>query len=215
MKDRFILIQIILLLITGVAGAQESDFLQYDYAALDLSLSVPSTWTHNGMLATTKTEFIKQFGRTYTGPDGNDVWHAFGSFISLEVDSTMVPSDSAYSMHELKIFVERSPTWIKQWLCRFGKRSIWKEDEPYSAEMVIVQEKTLENAPFQPDIFGVYGKVYELKSARTNLSTLRHVYAFVHEKRCYQIEIESTSAKKSEAAYLHERILGTLKIDAD
>ena len=214
MKDRFIRTQLVLLLITGTAGAQESDFLEYDYAALGLSLSVPSTWTYNGMLATTKTEFIKEFGRTYTGADGSDLWRAFGSFISLEVDSTLVPSDSAYSLHELRIFVERSPTWIKQWLCRFGKRTIWRE-EPQTREMVVVQERTLENAPIQPDIFGVYGKVYELKSARTNLSTLRHVYAFVHQKRCYNIEIESTSAKKMEAAYLHERILGTLKVDAD
>ena len=212
MTFRFYSILAASLFFSSLVFAQNEALVEYDYRDVGLLFSVPDSWTHNGMMAKTKAEFIAEFGWNYTRPDAKDLWHAYGSFIGLDVDSTLVPSDSAYALHKLTIFVERSPTWVKQWLCRLGRRSIWGDDEAERPEMEVVNEWALDRVPIKTDFFGGYGKVFELKSRRTVLPILRHEYSFVHKEKCYQIKLESTAARKADSVALHERVLDSFRL---
>ena len=214
MKLRVLIASFTWLLFSGTAFSQVPDLIEYDYGDIGLFFSVPDTWTHNGVMTKTKAEFIKQFGWNYTKPDAGDLWHAFGSFISVEVDSSLIPSDSAYSIHKLTIAVERSPTWLKQWLCRIGKRFLWDDRGPEGRDVEIVSEKSIDQKYFQSGLLEEFGKEYWLSTRQTNLTTLGRVISFVHQERCYEIKMESTSANLAKAAHLHEQIMGTMKLMA-
>jgi hypothetical protein len=192
--------------------AQEAAFRTFDFQEVELQFSVPENWVHSGLVTKTKSEFIREFGRVYEQPDSAEVWSAFTSFNRVEVDSSLVPSDSAYSIHFLTIFVQRSRTLYRQWLCWHDRRSLWEGNEQRTPESRVISEKRLRGGRSVPPIIGVYAKEYELATERVEVSTLGHVTSFVHEEKCYRIKLESTSVDTNQSAWLHDRILRTVRI---
>ena len=203
-----------LLLFTGVeaAVAQSQAMQEYDYGGLGLAFSVPSTWTHNGVVITTKADFIRQFGRTYNEPDSSSVWNAYGSFFYIDIDSSRVPAEDAYAIHRLTLSVQRSRTMYRKLLCRFGKKSLWEDVELVKADARLVSEENISSPASISQLFGNYAKAYERTTAGTNLPTIGRMYRFYMQERCYTLKIESTSQRKSQNKRLHEVIVNSLKL---
>ena len=197
---------------TGNVIAQAQALKPYDYSRIGLTFSVPESWQHAGTSVTTKAAFIKQFGWTYDKPDAGDVWSAVGSFSSVAVDSTLIPSDSAYTIHHLTIFVSRSNTLYKQWLCRHRRSSLWAEKPLVRDSYTLLSSDKMGPYDLPTGLSNAYGIVYEYASQQSPLSTLGHVFSFVHQEKCFEIQLESTSALPTERLMLHRRILDTVKI---
>ena len=197
---------------TGTVYGQATAFKAYDYSKMGLSLSVPDSWHHAGSNITTKAAFIKQFGWTYDKPDAGDIWSAVGSFSSMTVDSTLMPSDSAYTLHHLTIFVSRSNTLYKRWLCRHRRSSVWSEKPLVKSGQHLLTSNKMGPFDLPMGLSTAYGKGYEYSSKQSDLSTLGHVFSFVHQEKCFEIQLETTSAFQAERLALHKRILDTVRL---
>ncbi|MFK7848826.1 MAG: hypothetical protein AB8G77_26300 [Rhodothermales bacterium] len=197
---------------TNAAHAQSTPLQHYDYRKIGLSISVPAHWLHDGLTTTTKAEFIKKFGWHYDKPDANDIWNAVGSFSSIEVDSTRLPSDDAYSMHRLTIFVNRANTLYKQWLCRFGRANLWQAKPLINEANTLTSERKI--GPFEQPagIARGFGKSYEYTSNEPGLPTLGHTFYFVHQERCFEINIESSTTEAATNESLHQDILNKISL---
>ena len=114
---------IFVLVVSGKGYAQDIQFKKQDYSKIGLTFIVPVTWEHDGLITTSKAAFIEQFGWIYDKPDAHDLWSAVGSFTSITVDSTRIPSDDAFAMHKMTIFVNRAHTLYRRWLCLQRKKS--------------------------------------------------------------------------------------------
>jgi len=163
-------------------------------------------------VTTTKAQFFAKFGWKYGGEDGGDLWSAFGSFSHVDVDSSLVPSDSAYSTHFLTLFVERSPTLYRKWLCRLGRRSLMTDIDEVKAGTTVVSERRLPAPSPSADQVGMFGIGFTRIAAGARLPTVGRAYAFVHRDMCYSIKIESTSARAGDNEHLHDRMFRTLKL---
>ena len=212
MKTGASLLGLCIALQVNLAIAQDQAFRQYDYSSVGLAFSVPAGWTHNGLATTTKAAFIKQFGWIYDKPDAGDIWNAVGSFSSVDVDSSLVPSDSAYTLHHLTIFVSRANTLYKQWLCNFRRISIWEPRPVVKADDRLFREFRIDPPDMPDGLSSAYGKYYEYAGKDAPLPTIGHVFSFVHQERCFDIRLESTSANMMHYATLHDQILNTVRL---
>ena len=194
------------------AKAQSVPLQGYDYARIGLSLGVPAHWLHHGLTTTTKAEFIKQFGWHYDKPDAHDIWNAVGSFSSIEVDSTRLPADEAYAIHRLTIFVNRANTLYKQWLCRFGRANLWQAKPLIKEGSTLISERKIGPFEWPEGLARGSGKSYEYISSEPNLPTLGHRFYFLHQKRCFEINIESSTAMPGIYERLHKNILDTISL---
>ena len=57
----------------------------------------------------------------------------------------------------------------------------------------------------------VKGILYQYDTGQVNVLTTGHVYTFVHQEKCYEFRLESTSANPVESIRLHERIINSLE----
>ncbi len=206
-----------LIVSVNIAAAQtevisQEIFTQYDYSAVGLAFSVPENWTHNGLSTTTKAAFIKQFGWIYDKPDAGDIWNAVGSFSSVNVDSSLIPSDSAYTIHHLTIFVSRANTLYKQWLCKFRRSSILEPRPVVKEDDMLFLEKRIGEVELPYGLSSAYGKYYEYAGKNAPLPTVGHVFSFLHQERCFDIRLESTTAELKQYAALHNQILASVKL---
>ena len=142
MKGRFFLL-IVSLLFPAMASAQEMQFKKQDYGEVGLSFMLPSSWEHDGLNTTTKAAFIKQFGWTYTQPDADDIWSAMGSFSSISVDSTLLPYDSAFEMHNMTLYVNRANTLYRRWLCLQRKKSVFESKPLINGKFELKRKNTI------------------------------------------------------------------------
>lgn len=197
----------------GHAAAQTPPLKPYDvYRAIGLAVSVPATWTHDGITTTTKAEFIRKFGFNYDKADNDEIWRAHGRFSLIEVDSTLIPSDSAYALHFFTIFVERSRTLYKQWLCRHGKETLFSEMDFVPPGATIAQAEDIGPPRQLQDGWTVYGKAYELTKEGVTLPIVGRIYSFNHEEQCYSIKLESTAPDRRNSIRMHERIANSLEV---
>lgn len=183
-----------------------------EYKTIGLAFDVPDNWTHDGITTTTKSEFIREFGFNYQKPDGDEIWRAHGRFSFVEVDSTLMPSDSAHALHFFTIFVARSRTLYKQWLCRHGKQSLFEEIDYAPPEATVVRSEDLSPPRLLENDRTVYGKAYELAKEGVPLPTIGRIYTFNHEERCYRIKIESTAIDRRHSIRMQERIANSIQV---
>lgn len=208
-------LSIVSLLLAVAASAQNRSFRTYTFREMDLRVSVPASWTHNGMVARSKAEFIRSFGRTYDKPDGADLWNAFSSFIDVDVDSTRLPAEAAYHVHRFTIVVERASTWLKQWLCRWGKRPIWTDRLVLHAGARLIEEEVLRRSHLPAGLPGAFGKRYVFETPASPAITVGHVLFFPHEQRCYELRLESTSDDPQGSTRLQRQVLEMLALMPD
>lgn len=183
-----------------------------DYAIIGLSFSVPDSWQHDGLQTTSKAAFIKHFGWVYDKPDKDAIWNAVGRFSSIQVDSTRLPDTDAYAIHNLTIFVNRANTLYKQWLCRRHRLNLFQTKPLIKEDARLISQKKLAPADLPDGLTRAHGQSYQYQSYQDQLTTLGHVFAFVHQARCFEIKIESTSAFVNAQAALHKHILGTFEL---
>ncbi len=193
-------------------NAQDVALRTQVFPEIGLSLALPDAWSSSDLVVTTRAEFFGKFGWNYRGDDAEAVWSAFGSFSHVDVDSSLVPADSAYRTHFLTLFVERSPTLYRQWLCRLGRRSLMTDIDEVKAGTTVVSERRLPAPSPSADQVGVYGIGFTRIAAGARLPTVGRMYAFVHREMCYSIKIESTSARAEENERLHERMFRSLRL---
>lgn len=193
--------------ITTTAQSQAND-----YATIGLTFSVPDTWQHDGLQTTSKAAFIKQFGWVYDKPDKDAIWNAVGRFSSVQVDSARLPGADAYTMHNLTIFVNRANTLYKQWLCQRHRLNLFQTKPLVKEDARLVSQKKLGPADLPHGLARAHGQSYQYQSAQTQLTTLGHVFAFVHQARCFEIKIESTAAFVGAQTALHQHILNTFEL---
>ena len=205
---------VIIMILWGAAveacSAQEINFLVYDYSEVGLTFMVPAEWEHDGLTTTTKAEFIKHFGWVYDEPDANDLWSAYGSFSSVAVDSTRLPSDASLTIHTMKVFVNRAHTFYKRWLCLYRKNNILESKPLVNEGYALVQEKRMAPLELPPNLSDAKGISYQYHSRQVNLPTYGHVYTFVHQDKCYEIRLESTSANPIWSNRLHGHIVSSM-----
>ncbi len=187
------------------------------YSAIGLSFSVPEHWQHDGLQTTSKAAFIKQFGWIYDKPDKDDIWNAVGRFSSVEVDSTRLPAADAYVIHNLTIFVNRANTLYKQWLCRQHRLNLFQTKPLVKEDARLLAQRQLPAVDLPDGLTRTKGQSYEYQSHHQQLNkprvtTLGHVFAFVHQARCFEIKIESTSVSTAMQAAVQQRILDTFEI---
>ncbi len=192
--------------------AQTAAFTRYDYSAVGLSFSVPEDWTHNGLSTTTKAAFIKQFGWIYDKPDAGEIWNAVGSFSKVSIDSTLIPSDSAYTIHHLTIFVSRANTLYKQWLCKYRRDNILEPRPVIKEDDWLFREQRIDDLELPFGLSSAYGLYYEYAGKNAPLPTVGHVFSFLHQERCFDIRLESTTAALKQYAALHDQILASMKL---
>ena len=195
----------------GKGHAQDVDFLTYDYGEIGLTFDVPATWEHDGLRTTTKAAFIKQFGWIYDKPDANDIWSAVGSFSSITVDSTLFPSDTAFEMHKMTVFVNRAHTLYRRWLCLQRKASFLEDKPLINGGYALIREDRVRSFDLPRSLSDVSGTSYQYYSGHIDLLTQGHVFTFVHQEKCYEIRIESTTADPANNIQLHEQILRSLE----
>ncbi len=206
-----VFVLILFLSLPGNGYAQDARFLMYDYGRIGLTFVVPDNWEHDGLTTTTKAAFIKQFGWTYDGPDATDIWNAVGSFSSITVDSTLFPSDSAFAMHKMTLFVSRAHTLYRRWLCLHRRSSLFASRPLIKDGHILIREDRIGTFDLPPNLSDANGKSYQYQSGHVDLLTQGHVYTFVHQEKCYEIMLESTTADPATSARLHEHILKSLE----
>ena len=200
------------LLFTCNAFAQQPAFQRYDYSEIGLQFNLPAHWTQDGLSTTTKAAFIKQFGWVYDKPDANFIWSAVGSFSSVEVDSTLMPSDSAYAIHNFNIFVGRANTIYKKWLCRHHRLNVWQAKPLVKEGDILLDKNNIWPLHLPDGLPNAKGIMYEYVSRGSQLSTLGHVFSFVHETRCFELRLESTSSNLAGSKILHQDILNSVSL---
>lgn len=183
-----------------------------DYATIGLTFSVPDTWQHDGLQTTSKAAFIKQFGWVYDKPDKDAIWNAVGRFSSVQVDSARLPGADAYTMHNLTIFVNRANTLYKQWLCRQHRLNLFQAKPLVKEDARLISQKKLGPVDLPDGLVRAHGQSYQYQSYQAQLTTLGHVFAFVHQARCFEIKIESTAAFVGAQTALHQHILDTFEL---
>ena len=192
--------------------AQPTDFRTYNYSDIGLQFTIPSNWTEDGLATTTKAAFIKQFGWIYDKPDAQDVWSAVGSFSSLEVDSTLIPSDSAYTLHRLTIFVSRANTLYKQWLCKYRRNSLWQAKPLVKEGDTLIRDDGFWPYELPEGLSTAKGQSYEFIPSQAKVPTLGHVFSFIHESRCFELKLESTATNMLLTKSLHAYILKSVSL---
>ncbi len=183
-----------------------------DYAAIGLSFSVPESWHHDGLQTTSKAAFIKQFGWIYDKPDKDAIWNAVGRFSSMEIDSTLLPSAEAYTLHNLTIFVNRANTLYKQWLCRQHRLNLFQTKPLVKEDARLMSQEKMASVDLPDGLSRAHGQSYQYQLYQSQLQTLGHVFAFVHQARCFEVKIESTSASIDSQSALHQHILDTFEL---
>ncbi|MEM8486536.1 MAG: hypothetical protein AAF564_13375 [Bacteroidota bacterium] len=186
--------------------------LASDYAAIGLGFSVPDTWQHDGLQTTTKAAFIKQFGWVYDKPDKDAIWNAVGRFSSIQVDSMRLPAAEAYTMHNLTIFVNRANTLYKQWLCRQHRLNLFQTKPLVKEDARLILQHKLAPVDMPAGLSRAHGQSYQYQSFQAELTTIGHVFAFVHQARCFEVKIESTAAAIDSQSALHQHILNTFEL---
>jgi hypothetical protein len=194
------------------AYGQDLSLRSYSFPTIGLAIGIPENWAPSELVTTTRAQFFAKFGWNYRGDDAEAVWSAFGSFSHVDVDSSLVPADSAYSAHFLTLFVERSPTMYKKWLCRLGRRSLMRDIDEVKAGTTVLSERRLPAPSPSADQAGVYGIGFVRVAAGSRLPTVGRLYTFVHREKCYSIKIESTSARSGDNERLHDRMFRTLQL---
>ena len=198
----------------GLVCAQDAPYRMYDYGEIGLTFMVPSSWEHDGLRVTTKAAFIKKFGWIYDKPDANDIWSAVGSFSSITVDSTLLPSDSSFSMHKMTLYVNRAHTLYRRWLCLHRRASILEARPLVNDGFILVQEDKISRYDLPSALSDANGNAYQYYSGQVDLLTQGHVFSFVHQEKCYEIRIESTTADPDGSARVHEHIFNSFKRSA-
>ena len=202
---------IVLSALSRVARAQEVHFVKQDYSEVGLTFMVPASWEHDGLLTTTKAAFIKHFGWTYDKPDANDIWSAVGSFSSVSVDSTLLPYDSAFEMHKMNLYVNRAQTLYKRWLCLQRKIDPLESKPLINGKYQLVQRNKIRSSSLPPNLSGAKGIAYQYDTGRVNLITYGHIYTFIHQEKCYEIKLESTTADPLSSIRMHELIINSVE----
>ncbi len=192
--------------------AQDAAFQAYDYSPIGLHFQVPKQWTHDGLTTTTKAEFIKQFGWIYTKPDADDIWNAVGRFSSMSVDSSLIPSDSAYTIHSLIIFVNRANTLYKRWLCLHRRSNIFEARPLVKDNHILTIDEHVTPYNLPSGLTDAKGRFYEYYSDQIRVPTTGHVFTFVHQEKCFELKLESTSSDVFAATVLHSQILNSIKL---
>ena len=201
----------LLLLLPNMGYAQEMHFVKHDYAEIGLSFLLPANWEHDGLNTTTKAAFIKEFGWNYDKPDANDIWNAFGSFSSISIDSTLLPNDAAFEMHKMTIFVNRAQTMYRQWLCKQRRENILDSKPLINNGFALVKEDWVRSVNLPRNLPDASAKSYQYYTGEVYLLTQGHVYTFIHQDKCYEIKIESTTSDPTGSIRLHERIINSLE----
>lgn len=208
---RLLVLIVFILLLPSRGYAQEEHFRRYDYGDIGLTFMVPAHWEHDGLNSTTKAAFIKHFGWLYDEPDASDIWNAFGSFSSVSVDSTLLPSDSALTMHKMTIFVNRAHTLYRRWLCLQQRESVLKSKPLINSRYALIKQDRISSFDLPENMDNASAKSYLYYTGDVELPTMGHLYTFVHEDKCYEIRLESTMFDPAKSVRMHERIISSVE----
>ena len=191
--------------------AQDMQFLLHDYSPIGLTFMVPANWEHDGLTVTTKAGFIKQFGWVYDKPDADDIWNAVGGFSSFPVDSSAAPTEQAFEMHKMTVFVSRAHTLYRRWLCLHRRNGVFEARPLINEQFTLVEKDNIRPFDLPPNLSDANGVSYRYYAGQTRLPTQGHVFTFVHQEKCYELRLESTAANPNKSTRVHERILNSLE----
>jgi hypothetical protein len=131
----------------------------------------------------------------------------------MEVDSTKLPSPSAYNAHLLTVQPHGYLGWYSRWLWSQGKKSLWEPFPAKEGKVVWLEQEELDASDNRNVIEDAFALEYVMRPESAEVDLQGQIYYVVRGARCYRIAIEGAREYYEENRSLYESVLRSIEFN--